>query len=178
MRKEDAMRTSLLMLLVTLVVVAGCATTQQTAAPQAAPQQPTPTPDARFQMTTTSISPGMGMSWGDGRLSDNYLDYRFSVEAMTLNEWNDRFARSGQQVTIYGNVYQMKDVPDFAGLYKVATPEVTSAFGGDERHRVFQNENGVVVRITGRFVPGALGMTGYFDVRLLRDDFTIRLKSF
>ena len=107
------MRTSLLMTLVTLVWVAGCAMPPQSAALEAAG----PKPDARFQVTTTAISPGMGLSWGNGRLGDNYIDYKFRVEVLTLNEWNDRFAVSGQQVTLYGNVYPLVHVPDFAGTY-------------------------------------------------------------
>jgi hypothetical protein len=167
------MRTSLLMTLVTLVWVAGCAMPPQSAAPEAAG----PKPDARFQVTTTAISPGMGLSWGDGRLGDNYIDYKFRVEALTLNEWNDRFAVSGQQVTLYGNVYHLVHVPDFAGTYTEATPAVTSAVGGSERSRVYQNDKGVLVRITGRFVPGAIGMGEDFDVRLLKDNFTITFRD-
>ena len=120
------MRTSLLMTLVTLVWVAGCAMPPQSAALEAAG----PKPDARFQVTTTAIFRGMGLSWGNGRLGDNYIDYKFRVEALTLNEWNDRFAVSGQQVTLYGNVYPLVHVPDFAGTYTEATPAVTSAVGG------------------------------------------------
>jgi hypothetical protein len=169
------MRTKLLlMLLLTLVCVAGCATPQQSAAPEAAG----PKPDARFQITTTSISPGLGLSFADGRLGDNYIDYKFQVKAMTLNEWNDRFAASGQQVTLYGNVYHLQHVPDFAGTYTEATPEVVRAVGGSERSRVFQNNNGVIMSITSDYVPGATGMGGWFDVRLLRGDFTITMRDF
>jgi hypothetical protein len=170
----DAMRTSILIPLLTLVLVAGCASqTQQVAREDAGPK-----PDARFHLTTTSISQGMGLSWGDGRLGDNYIDYKFTVEALTLNEWNDRFARSGQQVTLYSNVYKLTHVPDFAGTYTGATPEVTSAVGGSDRSRVFQNDKGVLVRITGKFVPGAVGMGDDFDVRLLKDTFKVTLKEF
>jgi hypothetical protein len=156
------------------MVVAGCAMPPQSATLEAAG----PKPDARFQVTTTSISPGMGLSWADGRLGDNYIDYKFRVEALTLNEWNDRFAVSGQQVTIYGNVYHLQHVPDFAGTYTEATPEVTSAMGGSDRSRVYQNDKGVIVRITGRFVPGAVGMGDDFDVRLLKNNFTITFRDF
>jgi hypothetical protein len=120
----------------------------------------------------------MGLSFADGRLGDNYIDYKFQVRAMTLNIDDDRFAQSGQQVTFYGNVYHLQHVPDFAGTYKAATPEVTNAVGGSERSRAFQNENGVIIRLTGRYVPGEVGFGGWFDVRLLRDNFTITLKDF
>jgi hypothetical protein len=174
------MRTRTLIPLLTLMLVAGYVS--QSPNPVAGTRGASPDaglrPDARFQMTTTSISQGMGLSWGDGRLADDYMDYKFRVEALTLNEWNDQFALSGQQVTLYGNVYNLKDVPDFAGTYTGATPEVTASVGGTERHRVYQNENGVIVRITGRFISGALGYTGNFDVRLLKNDFTVTLRAF
>ena len=174
------MRTRMLIPLLTLVLVAGYVSQSPNpvAGTRGASPDAGPTPDARFQMTTTSISQGMGLSWGDGRLADNYMDYKFQVKALTLNEWNDQFALSGQQVTLYGNVYNLKDVPDFAGTYTVATPEVTASVGGSERSRVYQNENGVIVRMTGRFVSGSLGMTGNFDVRLLKNDFTVTLRAF
>jgi hypothetical protein len=174
------MRTSLLMLLLTLVVVTGCVSQNpnQAAGTRGASTDAGPPPDARFQVTTTSISPGMGLSWADGRLADNFLDYKFRVEALTLNEWNDRYAESGNQVTLYGDVYHLKDVPNFAGTYRAATPAVTASVGGSDTSRVYQNENGVIIRMTGRFVSGALGMTGYFDVRLLKDDFKVTLRQF
>ena len=168
------MRTKLSMLLLILVWVAGCATPQQSATPEATG----PKPDARFQVTTTSISRGMGLSWGDGRLGDNYIDYKFQMKALTLNEWNDRFAMSGQQVTLYGNVYHMKEVADFAGTYRAATPEVTRSVGGSENSRVYQNDKGVLMRVTGRYVGGPLGLEDTFDVRLLNNDFTVTLREF
>jgi hypothetical protein len=174
------MRTTMLIPLLTLVLVAGCVSQDpnQPAGTRMASPDAGPPPDARFQVTTTSISPGMGLSWADGRLADNYLDYKFRVEALTLNEWNDRYARSGQQVTLYGNVYNLKDVPDFAGTYTLATPAVTASVGGSDSSRVYQNDKGVIIRMTGRFVPGALGMRDYFDVRLLKNDFTVTLRDF
>jgi hypothetical protein len=83
-------------------------------------------------MTTTSISQGMGLSWDTGRLADNDMDYRFRVKALTLNEWNDQYALSGQQVTLYGNVCNLKDVPDFAGTDTEATSQVTASVGASQ----------------------------------------------
>jgi hypothetical protein len=73
---------------------------------------------------------------------------------------------------------RLKDVPAFAGTYRRATPEVTSSVGGSDRSHVFQNEKGVIVRMTGRFVPGAVGMADDFDVRLLKDTFNVKLRDF
>jgi len=179
-QEEDAMNTRMLISLLTLVLVVGYVSQNPNSVAGTLGASPGtgPTPDARFQMTTTSISPGMGLSFGTGRLADNYMDYKFKVKALTLNEWNDRYALSGQQVTLYGNVYNLQDVPAFAGTYTEATPQVAASVGGSEQNRVYQNENGVIVRLTGTFVSGELGMTGYFDVRLLKKDFTVTLVAF
>jgi hypothetical protein len=176
------MRIKLLMLLLSLIWVAGCATPQQSATPEAAgpksatPEAAGPKPDARFQITTTAISPGMGLSFADGRLGDNYIDYKFQVQAMTLNVDSD--LPRGQQVTFYGNVYHLPHVSAFAGTYKSLTPHGPSDVLGSAPSRAFQNENGVIIHLTGRYVPGSAGMRGWFDVRLLRDDFTVTLKEF
>jgi hypothetical protein len=168
------MKTRMFVPLFAFVLVVGCAS-QRT---NQAAGNGGPTPDGRFQMTTTSISPDMGLTWGDGQLSFNDLDYKFSVEALTLNEWDNSLARSGQQVTLYGNVYKLKNVADFPGTYKEATPEVTSAVGGSDRSRVYQSDKGVIVRVTGRFVPGSMGMSDFFDIRLLHDNFKVTLRAF
>ena len=60
----------------------------------------------------------------------------------------------------------------------MATPEVMSAVGDSEHSRVFQNENGVIIRVTGRYLPWLSGEGGWFDVHLLRENFTITLKDF
>jgi hypothetical protein len=174
----------LLMLLLSLVWVAGCATPQQSATPEAAgpksaaPEAAGAKPDARFQITTTAISPGMGLSFADGRLGDNYIDYKFQVQAMTLNVDSNWFAQSGQQVTFYGNVYHLPDVSAFAGTYKSLTPHGPSDVLGSVPSRAFQNENGVIIHLTARYVPGSAGMRGWFDLRLLKDDFTVTMKEF
>ena len=52
------MRTRRCMPLVTVILVAGCAAQRQSGVPADAG----PKPDARFQVTTTSISPGMELT--------------------------------------------------------------------------------------------------------------------
>lgn len=128
-------------------------------------------------MTTTSIAPGMGLSWADARVSFNYIDYNFAVEALTITESDVRFTLSGQQLTIYGNVYKMKNIADFAGAYTRATPEVAAAVGGGDRYGVFQNAKGVIVRVTGKFVPGPLMGPDDLDTRLMHDNFKVTFKD-
>ena len=134
------MRTKLLMLLLTLVWVAGCATPQQSAAPQqsagpsiASPRLPGLSRMRAFRSRRRRFPRGWGSVGLTAGSATTTSTISFRCEALTLNVDNDRFALSGQQVTLYGNVYHLQHVPDFAGTYKVATPEVTSAVGGSER---------------------------------------------
>jgi hypothetical protein len=88
--------------------------------------------------------------------------------------WSAPDARLANRI----NLHLLSHVPDFAGTYTGAMPAVTKAVGGSERSRVYQNDKGVIVRITGRFVPGAIGMGDDFDVRLLSDNFAITFRDF
>jgi hypothetical protein len=132
-----------------------------------------PTPDGRFQIMTTSISPGMGASYADGRFSFKGQDHKFRVEARTLADPNVTNYLAGQQIAIEGQVYNLKDVSDFAGTYTRVKPEVVKAMGGSSRDSVFQNDKGVVVRVTRRIKQNEA-----LDVRLLGDSFNVTLKEF
>jgi hypothetical protein len=132
-----------------------------------------PTPDGRFQIMTTSISPGMGASYADGRFSFKGQDHKFRVEARTLADPNVTNYLAGQQIAIEGQVYNLKDVSDFAGTYTRVKPEVVKAMGGSGRDSVFQNDKGVVVRVTRRIKQNEA-----LDVRLLGDSFNVTLKEF
>jgi hypothetical protein len=132
-----------------------------------------PQPDGRFQVITTSVSPNMGVSWADGRLSFGNQTNRFRVEARTMADSDVLQRLAGQQVTIEGMVYNLKDVSDFAGTYTRVKPEVVQAMGGDARHGVFQNDKGVILRVTRR-----IKMDPSMYVRLLGDSFTVTMRDF
>jgi len=132
-----------------------------------------PKPDGRFQVMTTSISPSMGVTWADGRFSFNNQDYKFRLEAQTFTESDVLNSLAGQQLTIEGLVYTLKNVPDFAGTYTRVTPEVVRAMGGSGRDPVFQNDKGVVVRVTRR-----IKMDDSLYVSLLGDSFKVTLRDF
>jgi hypothetical protein len=79
---EDAMRSSMFVPLLALVLVVGCASqTQYQATGNGGPK-----PDGHFQLMTTSIAPDVGVTWADAWLSFNNLDYKFRVEAETITE--------------------------------------------------------------------------------------------
>jgi hypothetical protein len=122
---------------------------------------------------TTSIAPGMGVSWGGGRCSLKYQDYKFTLEAQTYTESDVLNSLAGQQITIEGLVYNLKNVSDFAGTYTRVKPEVVRAMGGTGRDPVFQNDKGVVVRVTRR-----IKMDYSLYVSLLGDSFKVTLSQF
>jgi hypothetical protein len=132
-----------------------------------------PTPTGRFQTMTTSISPNMGVTWADGRFSFNNQDYRFRVEAQTMADQDIIGRLAGQQLVVEGLVYNLKDVSDFAGTYTRVKPEVVQAMGGDSRHGVFQNDKGVVLRVTRRIKTDPS-----VYVRLLGDSFKVTMRDF
>jgi hypothetical protein len=109
-----------------------------------------PKPDGCFQVTITSISPGMGVSWADDRFNFNNQDYKFKREAQTCIESNVLNGLAGEQLTIEGLVYNLKHVSDFAGTYTRVQPKMVKAMGGAGCQPVFQNDQGVVVRTIGK----------------------------
>jgi hypothetical protein len=132
-----------------------------------------PKPDGKFQLMTTSIAPNMGVTWADGRFSFNNQDYKFRTEAQTEADQNVLTTLAGQQVVVEGQVYNLKNASDFAGTYTRVKPEVVKAMGGTGRDPVYQNDKGVVVRVTRR------GKTDpSLHVKLIGDSFKVTMRDF
>jgi hypothetical protein len=132
-----------------------------------------PKPDGKFQLMTTSIAPNMGVTWADGRFSFNNQDYKFRTEAQTMADQDVLTTLAGQQVVVEGDVYNLKSPSDFAGTYTRVKPEVVKAMGGTGRYPVYQNDKGVVVRVTRR------GKTDpSLHVRLIGDSFKVTMRDF
>jgi hypothetical protein len=132
-----------------------------------------PKPDGKFQLMTTSISANMGPTWADGRLSYNNQDYKFRTEAETMADPDVLQRLAGQQITVEGLVYNLNNVSDFAGTFKRLKPEVIKAMGGTGRDPVFQNDKGVVLRVTKRERQDPS-----LQVRLLSDSFKVTMREF
>jgi hypothetical protein len=128
-------------------------------------------PDARFQLTTTSIAPNMGVSFADGRFSFKNQQYKFQVEAETMGSQEALQLLAGEQITYEGLVYNLKNPSDFAGTYTRVKPEVVKAMGA--RGAVFQNEKGVVMRLT-RTIKSREDES----LRLLTDSFKVSMRDF
>jgi hypothetical protein len=97
------------------------------------------TPAAKVSIESTSIAAGIGVSWGDGKLSFKGKDYPFSVEGLSLVDWGI------SKVNATGDVYNLTDVSKFAGTYVAAEAGLTLA--GGMGGMVLRNSNGVVIHL-------------------------------
>ena len=97
------------------------------------------TPSGKVSVESTSIAAGIGVSWGDGKLSFKGKEYPFSVEGLSLVD----FGISKANAT--GDVYNLTDVAKFGGTYVAAEAGLTPA--GGMGGMVLRNANGVVLHL-------------------------------
>jgi len=71
-------------------------------------------PDATVKLSEGSVAAGIGWSWGRGTLYYQGKTYRFKVEGLTVGEVGVTNARAT------GNVYDLKNLDDFDGVYGAA----------------------------------------------------------
>jgi hypothetical protein len=97
------------------------------------------TPSGKVTMETTSIAAGVGVSWGDGKLTFKGKTYPFSIEGLSLVNWGISKAQAN------GDVYNLTDVSKFGGTYVAAEAGLTLA--GGMGGMVLRNSDGVVLHL-------------------------------
>ncbi len=97
------------------------------------------TPSGKVTMESKSIAAGIGITWGDGKLTFKGKDYPFSIDGLTLVD----FGISKASAT--GDVYNLTDSAKFAGTYVAAEAGITLA--GGVGGMVLRNQDGVVLHI-------------------------------
>ena len=97
------------------------------------------TPSGKVSIDSTSIAAGIGVSWGDGKLTFNGKTMPFSVEGLSLVDWGI------SKASAVGDVYNLTDVSKFAGNYVAA--EAGFALAGGMGGIVLRNQNGVVIHM-------------------------------
>lgn len=112
------------------------------------------TPSGKVTIQSTAIAAGIGVTWGDGKLSFKGKDYPFSIDGLTLVDWGI------SKVNATGDVYGLDDVAKFGGTYLAAEAGLTLA--GGVGGMVLRNQNGVVlhVRSTSQGARLQLGTSG------------------
>ena len=132
--------------LVMLVLLTVCAATAVAA--------DSPKPSGKVTLESKSIAAGIGVTWGDGKLTFKGKEYPFSIDGLTVVD----FGISKASAT--GDVYNLTDVAKFAGTYVAAEAGFTLA--GGVGGMVLRNQDGVVmhVRSTSKGAKLQLGPSG------------------
>jgi hypothetical protein len=111
-------------------------------------------PSGRVTMESKSIAAGVGVSWGDGKLTFKGKEYPFTIDGLSVVDWGI------SRVSAVGDVYNLTDVSKFAGTYLAAEAGFTLAGGAGGM--TMRNSEGVVmnVRSTSRGASLTLGTAG------------------
>jgi len=111
-------------------------------------------PSGKVSISSRSIAAGIGVTWGDGKLTFKGKDYPFSIDGLSLVDWGI------SRATATGDVYNLTDVAKFAGTYVAAEAGLTLA--GGMGGMVLRNADGVVLhlRSTSRGARLQLGTSG------------------
>src|SRR5262249_44474962 len=80
-------------------------------------------PSGRVTMESRSIAAGVGVTWGDGKLTFNGKDYPFTINGLSVVDWGISRASAA------GDVYNLTEVSKFAGPYLPAQAWLTLAPG-------------------------------------------------
>jgi hypothetical protein len=96
-------------------------------------------PSGKVTIQSTSIAAGIGVTWGDGKLTFKGKDYPFSVDGLTLVDWGISKASAN------GDVYNLTDVSKFGGTYVAAEAGLTLA--GGLGGMVLRNQDGVILHL-------------------------------
>ena len=111
-------------------------------------------PSGRVTMESRSIAAGVGVTWGDGKLTFNGKDYPFTINGLSVVDWGISRASAA------GDVYNLTDVSKFAGTYVAAEAGFTLAGGAGGI--TMRNSEGVIMnlRSTSRGASLTLGPAG------------------
>jgi len=111
-------------------------------------------PSGRVTMESRSIAAGVGVTWGDGKLTFNGKDYPFTINGLSVVDWGISRASAA------GDVYNLTDVSKFSGTYLAAEAGFTLA--GGVGGITMRNSEGVILnlRSTSRGASLTLGPAG------------------
>ena len=125
---------------------------------------PAQVPDGTVKITTRSVAPGVGLSWGEGVLTYKDQDYPFTFEAKGLFRDVDPGITAAE---LSGEVFNLKGLAVFNGTYQKVEADTSDMADGSRT--TMKNLNGVVVNLVST-VEGRKFILG-------RDGITIKLKE-
>jgi hypothetical protein len=116
-------------------------------------------PSGTVTVESKSIAVGVGVSWGDGKLTYQGKEHAFSINGLSVADLGI------SKATATGEVFHLKKLSDFSGNYVAA--QAGAAVGGGVGGVTMKNQHGVVMQLTGTGtgVKLTLGAKG-IDVKL------------
>ena len=96
-------------------------------------------PDATITLVEGQVAVGIGWSWGKGVLTYQGKEYPVKVKGLSVIDVGITKAEAS------GNVYNLKKLEDFEGIYTAATAEGT--LGGGAGATTMKNQNGVQINL-------------------------------
>jgi len=116
-------------------------------------------PSGKVWVESTSVALGVGVSWGDGKLTFQGKDHVFNVKGLSVVDLGV------SKVTANGEVFNLKKLSDFDGNYVAGTAGAT--VGGGAGAVIMKNQNGVVMKLTSTSQGVQLTLAGAgVDVKL------------
>jgi hypothetical protein len=111
-------------------------------------------PSGRVTMESKSVAAGIGVSWGDGKLTFKGKEYPFTIDGLSVVDWGI------SRVSAVGDVYNLTDVSKFPGTFLAAEAGFTLAGGAGGI--TMRNPEGVIInlRSTSRGASLTLGPAG------------------
>jgi len=100
-----------------------------------------PAPSGTVTISSSAVALGIGVSWGDGKLTVAGKTYPFSVSGLSVADLGV------SSVTTSGEVFNLNNVADFSGNYVAG--EAGIAIAGGPTDQILRNQNGVVLRLHG-----------------------------
>ena len=97
-------------------------------------------PSGTVTIESKSVALGIGVSWGDGKLSYKGKTYSFSVKGLSIVDLGV------SKVSARGKVFHLNKAEDFSGSYAAA--QAGAAVGGGMSALALKNQNGVVMELT------------------------------
>ena len=96
-------------------------------------------PDATVKLSEGSVAAGIGWSWGKGVLTYKGKTYPFKVEGLTVG------AVGVTKAEATGNVFALKKLEDFNGVYAAAEAGATAVKGAGVT--ALKNKQGVMIEL-------------------------------
>lgn len=98
-------------------------------------------PVGKVTVESKSIAVGVGVSWGDGKLTYQGKEHAFSINGLSVADLGI------SKATATGEVFNLKKLSDFSGNYVAA--QAGAAVGGGAGAVTMKNQHGVVMQLTG-----------------------------